>query len=152
VREILASTWHADRKSFTVNEAEKLTGKLGHLAEGARWVHHLMTQMYASIAKALAANKTTLTELSREFKDIIQSLSTGSFVCTPSKQMKHISFALKQAARLVHQSKIKYFISKNMQMEIEFFCDKLHPHSNILLGDAHRPYHTSYAIGYFLRG
>ena len=59
VRELLASTWHADRKSFTVNKAKKLTGKLGHLAEGAPWVHHLMTQMYASIAKALAANKSS---------------------------------------------------------------------------------------------
>ena len=64
VRELLATTWHINRKSFTVNEADKLTGKLGHLAEGAPWVHHLMTQMYASIAKALAANKTTLMESS----------------------------------------------------------------------------------------
>ena len=94
-------------------------------------MHHLMTQLYVSIAKALAANKTIPTESSREFKDIIQFLSSGSFACTPSKQMKHISFALKRAARLVHQSKIKYFISKNMRMEIEFFRDKLHPNSNI---------------------
>jgi hypothetical protein len=102
------------------------------LAEGAPWVHHLLMQMYASIAKALAANKTILMESSPEFKDIIQSLSTGSFACLSNSQMKHISFALKRAGRLVHHSKIKYFISKNMRLEIEFFRDKLNPRSDIL--------------------
>ncbi len=44
VRELLDTTWHVGRKSFTVNEAQKLTVKLRHLAEGAPWLHHLMTQ------------------------------------------------------------------------------------------------------------
>ena len=62
VREILDTTWHVGCKSFTVNKAQKHTGKLGHLAKGAPWLHHLMTQMYASIAKALAFNKAILRE------------------------------------------------------------------------------------------
>ena len=60
VQELLDTTWHVGRKSFTVNKAQKHTGKLGHLAEGAPWLHHLMTQMDASIAKALASNKAVL--------------------------------------------------------------------------------------------
>jgi hypothetical protein len=131
VRELLDTTWHVGRKSFTVNEAQKLTGKLGHLAEGAPWLHHLMSQMYASIAKALASNKAILLESSHEFKNIIQSLSTGSFACSPKDQTRHISFALKRAARLVHHSKNKYFITKNMRLEIEFLRDKLLPNSDI---------------------
>jgi len=98
VRELLDTTWHVSRKSFTVNESQKLTGKLGHLAEGAPWLHHLMTQMYASIAKALASNKAILLESSHKFKNIIQSLSTGSFACLPKDQTRHISFSLKRAA------------------------------------------------------
>ena len=92
----------------------------------------LVDAIFASIAKALASNKTVLMELSREFKDIIQSLTTGSFVCSPNSQMKHISFALKRAARLVHHSKTKHFITKSMHLEIEFFRDKLNPRSDIL--------------------
>jgi hypothetical protein len=89
-----------------------------------------MTQMYASIAKALASNKAILLESSHEFKNIIQSLSTGSFACLPKDQM-HLSFALKKAARLVHHSKNKYFITNNMRLEIKFLRDKLLPQSDI---------------------
>ena len=42
-----------------------------------------MTQMYASIAKALTSNKAIFLKSSHEFKNIIQSLSTGSFACSP---------------------------------------------------------------------
>ncbi len=70
VRELLDTTWHVGRKSFTVNKAQKLTGRLGHLAEGAPWSHCLMTQMYASIAKALASSKAILLDSLHEFKNI----------------------------------------------------------------------------------
>jgi hypothetical protein len=90
-----------------------------------------MTQMYATIAKALASNKAILLDSSHEFKNIIQSLSTGSFACSHKDQSRHISFALKRAARLVHHSKSKYFITKNMRLEIEFLRDKLLPQSDI---------------------
>ncbi len=43
VGELLETTWHVGRKSFTVNESQKLSGKLGHLTEGPPWFHHLMT-------------------------------------------------------------------------------------------------------------
>ena len=131
VQELLGTTWHVGCKSFTVNEAQNFIGKLGHSAEGAPWLHHLMTQMYVTIAKALASNKAILLDSSHEFKNIIQSLSTGSFACSHKDQSRHISFALKRAARLVHHSKSKYFITKNMRLEIEFLRDKLLPQSDI---------------------
>jgi hypothetical protein len=74
VLNIINTTWHQNRKSFTVQEAQQLTGKLGHIREGAHWVFHLLTHLFASIAYALAENKKNLFELSREFKDIIQSI------------------------------------------------------------------------------
>jgi len=90
-----------------------------------------MTQMYASIAKALASNKAILLESSHKFKNIIQSLRTGSFACSPKDQTRHISFSLKRASRLVHHSKNKYFITNNMHLEIKFLRDKLLPQSDI---------------------
>ena len=35
VLELLNNTWHVGQKQFIVLEAQKLTGKLGHLAEGS---------------------------------------------------------------------------------------------------------------------
>ena len=131
LRELIDTTWHVNRRSFTVQEAQKLTGKLGHLAEGATWVFHLLTHLYSSIAKALAGNKLLLSEPFREFQDILESLRTGSFPCSEKDQAWHISIALKRSARMVHHSKQKYIISKDMRREIEFFREKLQPNSGI---------------------
>jgi hypothetical protein len=54
VHKIINATWHTNRRTFVVSEAQQLTGKLGHLAEDAPWVHHLLTHLYASIAYALS--------------------------------------------------------------------------------------------------
>ena len=48
-----------------------LTGKLGHLAEGAMWVFLLLTHLYASIALELAGNRQLLTESSGELCSIV---------------------------------------------------------------------------------
>jgi hypothetical protein len=132
VRDIINATWHTDRRTFVVSEAQQLTGKLGHLAEGVPWVHHLLSHMYASIAYALAENKRLLTESSQEFRDIIKSIKSGSFHCSATDQNRHISFALKKAARMVHHAGYKFVINETMRQEIEFFRDKLQPASTIL--------------------
>jgi len=129
---IINATWHKNRRTFIVSKAQTLTGKLGHLAEGAPWVHRLMTHLYASIAYALAKNKRFLTESSQEFCDVVKSLCTGSFLCLATDMTWHISFALKKAARMVHHSKYKFIISLSIRQEIEFFRDKLQPNSSIL--------------------
>ena len=133
-----------------MQEAQRLTGKLGHLAEGATWVFHLLTHLYASIAQALAGNKLLLLELSREFRDILESLRTSSFPCLVKDQAWHISFALKRSARLVHHSKLKYIISRDMRQEIEFFREKLQPDSGICweTPNAHIIQHTTSAMAY----
>ncbi len=67
ILELLNSTWNPNRCCFKVSEAQKLTGKLAHLAEGANWVFHLLSPLYSSIAYALSKNKRLLTKLSAEF-------------------------------------------------------------------------------------
>jgi hypothetical protein len=114
-----------------VKEAQELTGKLGHLAKGANWVFHLLTHLYASIAYALSENKRFLADSSPEFQTFIKSLRSGYFFCNVKDQIHHISFAIKQSAKLVHQSRCQYNITKSMRQEIEFFRKKLHPKSGI---------------------
>ncbi len=36
VLDLINTTWHSHRHCFTVGEVQRLTGKLGHLAEGAQ--------------------------------------------------------------------------------------------------------------------
>jgi hypothetical protein len=57
VLELLDSTWHLHRSRFKVPEAQKLTGKLARLAEGANWLFHLLSHLYSLIAYALSENK-----------------------------------------------------------------------------------------------
>ena len=42
---ITNTTWHVNHQSFTVQEAQQIVGKLGHLAKGATWVFHLLTHL-----------------------------------------------------------------------------------------------------------
>jgi hypothetical protein len=95
VRLLIDSTWHTHCQLFTVKEAQELTGKLGHLAEGANWVFHLRTHLYASIAYALSENKRFLEDHSPEFQTLIKSLQSGYFFCNFKDQIHHISFAIK---------------------------------------------------------
>ncbi len=67
VLDLINTTWHSQRHCFTVGEAQKLTGKLGHLVESAHWVFHLLMHLYVSIAYALTENKHLLADVSPDF-------------------------------------------------------------------------------------
>ncbi len=79
VLNLLNSTWHPNWGHFKVFKAQKLTGKLACLTEGANWVFHLLSHIYLSIAYALSENKRLLLESSCEFCAIIEVLKTGAF-------------------------------------------------------------------------
>jgi hypothetical protein len=127
---LIKSTWHTHHQQFTMKEAQELTGKLGHLAEGANWVFHLLTHLYASIACALLENNKFLADSSPEFQSLIKSLQSGYLFCNVKDQIYHISFAIKRSAKLVHQLRCQYNITKSMHQEIEFF-QKLLPNFGI---------------------
>jgi hypothetical protein len=80
ILDLLNSTWHPNQRCFKLSEAQKLTGKLARLAEGASWVFHLISHLYSSIAYALSENKRLLTESSAEFQDIALAIQTNAFV------------------------------------------------------------------------
>ena len=70
-----------------------MVGKLARLAEGANWVHHLLSHVYTSIAAALAKNVALLKDSSQEFKDIIHTIRTWAFTVASKDQSKHVAFA-----------------------------------------------------------
>jgi hypothetical protein len=118
---LLNNTWHCGRKQFMVSKAKKLTGKLGHLAQGATWIFHLLFHLYASITYAVSKNKRLFFESSRKFQDIVNSLKKGTYLGSNTNETRHISFAMKRAAKLVHHAKYRYNINKTMRQEIDFF-------------------------------
>ncbi len=131
VLDLINSMWHLHRHRFTVGEAQRLNGKLGHHAEGAQWVFHLLMHLYASIAYVLAKNKRLLADSSPEFQSICLSLRTENFPCTAKDQVKHVNHAMKRAAKMVHHAKFEFNINKTMRQEIDFFRKKLPPDSDI---------------------
>jgi hypothetical protein len=131
VLNLINTTWYLHCLCFTVGEAQRLTGKLGHLLEGAQWVFHLLTHLHASIAYALAENKRLLVDSSPESCSICLSLKMGNLPCLAQDQVKHINHAIKRVARQVHQSKFEFNINKTMRQEIDIFCEKILPESNI---------------------
>ncbi len=128
--DLLDSNWHPSRRRFKVSEAQKLTGKLARLAEGANWVFHLLSHLYSSIPYALAENKRLFMESSQEFRKIMLLIHTGAFFTSCKDLARHTSFAMKCAARLTHHSSYQYNINRTMCAEI-FFCNNLKPDSDI---------------------
>ena len=131
VLELLESTWHPHRRRFKVSEAQKLTGKLARLAEGANWVFHLLSHLSSSIAYALSENKRFLSETSQEFRDMIAVMKSNKAITICKDLARHTSFAMKRAAKMIHHAYNEYNINTTMRAEIEFFRDKLKPDSGI---------------------
>jgi hypothetical protein len=88
--------------------------------------------LYASIAHAFSENRRLLLESLREFQNIVLSLKKGTFLGTCKDKAKHVLFAMKCTAKLVHHAKHRCNINKAMCQEIEFFHEKSQPLSGIL--------------------
>jgi hypothetical protein len=129
-----------------------LTEKLGHLAQGATWIFHLLSHLYVSIAYALSKNKQLLLESSREFRDIVNSLKKGPYLGANTDEKRHISFAMKRAAKLVHHAKYRYNINRTMCQEIDFFRKKAPTFIRHHSGNTHCSLYTMNAHGYSLWG
>lgn len=120
--ELLNRSWHKSRKSFTINELEKLIGKCARLGEGAAWVYHLMTHMYRSSAFALRENKEFLGKHSKNFIEHLKKIKElrRKEQLETREDMAVINFSIKKAAQQIHRCKKEYFIPKTMRKEIEF--------------------------------
>ena len=95
------------QEKFTVSEASKLVGKLGRLREGAPWSKYMVSQLYSSIAFALAQNKETLKHSSSEFKRLVETIKCKNFSPRAEVNKNHenvIRHALKRAAKMIHHS------------------------------------------------
>ena len=89
---------HPHRKSFTVNDIELLTGKLGRLGEGAPWVYHLMSHIYSTVATSLLQNSAFLVASSKEFRDLMR-LSRSKTHDSLAEELNEINIAIRQVVQ-----------------------------------------------------
>jgi hypothetical protein len=118
---LLNNTWHCGQKQFMVTKAQKLTRKLGHLTQGTTWIFHLLSHLYASIPYALSKTKQLLLKSLREIQDIVNPLKNGTYLGANTNETRHISFAMKRAAKLIHHAINRYNINKTMRQETDCF-------------------------------
>ncbi len=72
VLDLMITTWHDKRESFTIKEVEELLGKLGRIAQAYQPLYHLMPQLYGLVAYALQENKHYMTSTSRQFCKMLE--------------------------------------------------------------------------------
>lgn len=96
--------------------------KLARLTEGAPWAHYLLSQLYTSIAFALAHHTFTLENASFEYKRLARTISCKNFSSAANINNEHqstVRFALKKAAKMIHDSPAEYNIIVPMREELE---------------------------------
>ena len=132
VLQLLNTTWRDGRCAFYLGQAQTLVGKFGRLGEEAYWVYHLMSHMYTSISRALAASKVFLLEASPDFNLLVGCICTNNYKASDNRlNSKVIHFAMKQAARQIHHCKNEFFINDKMKEETASFRHFLPPGSGI---------------------
>ena len=109
-----------------------MVGKLATLTKGAPWARYLLPQLYTSIAFALAQNKLTLEKSSSEFKRLAKTISSKNFSPSEKGNKEHqsiVRFALKKAAKMMHNSPAQYNTIVSMREELEISKNTLEPTS-----------------------
>ena len=115
VANLIKTTWNPSRLAFTVKEVEMLTGQLGHIANSAPWLKHLLSHLYSSIAYALKSNQSYLICTNKHFRAQLR-IAKGQ---SPVLDEMHRSFAQSEMARKVHNLKKKYIIPPTMKEELQ---------------------------------
>ena len=122
--DLIDISWPKSRVMFTAKCASKLLGKLARLSEGANWVFHLMSHIYASVGFALQENRKFLAQSSHRFQNLAHKIQMRDFKHSDNPA-KELHFALKEAARMVHKAPLRYRINKTMKDELDFIRQAL---------------------------
>ena len=108
----LLSSFHKNRKSFTVQEMSTLVGHLSHIATTSRWLTHLLSHLYISIASSLQVNKAHEISTNKAFRDAIKALDT------PDTPAHHLSFHQGNIHRTIHKSPKLHFLNTTAKEEL----------------------------------
>jgi hypothetical protein len=116
---LLNTEWPESKYHFHAKEALRMVGKLARLGVTTPFVYYLLSQIYTSITYALAKNKEFFNRSSEKFRLLAVKIFRRSYTMR-DRPGKEARFALKEAARMVYNSTMKYAVNKTMREEIEF--------------------------------
>ncbi len=111
----LLDAFHAGRKSFCLKEMSVLVGHLNHLATTSRWMTHLMSHLYTSLAHALADNKAFELQTNKNFRDAVKRAAQKEY-----QTEAHRTFDEAFIHRTIHQSKKPYHLNTTAKEELGF--------------------------------
>jgi hypothetical protein len=127
----LLNLWDQSQRFFKVGNMQKLVGKLARLGEGALWIYKLMSHLYTSLAFALKSNAELLKKSSREFREIVEQITTKTFSGKQSDYQRHVNFAMKKVAKMVNKHYHLYLVNTTMQDKLILISHALSPDSKI---------------------
>ena len=122
VRLLIRSHCHIYRKRFTVNEADVLCGKVGHMAKVVTAIYHLLTHMLTAIAAALNKNKKYLALTSKTFREAMKEAAKP---VESYNDLKQVSFARGKVAKDQHRYKLQHNILPTLREELTLLHDIL---------------------------
>jgi hypothetical protein len=131
IRQLLDNEWPIGFNSFGLQKIVTLAGKLARLGEGAPWVYHLMTHIYASIAHALRMNEKFLLSEDAPYKLLIRSIRDLRVLPRVQQDIQHMNFFIKKAAKRKFKSTMKFSANFSLREEIDLLRAWLSPLSGI---------------------
>ena len=117
----LLKPFHSERKFFTVNEMEKLTGKITFIASTAPWVKFLLSQVYISIAAAVGDNEAYLARSNKEFRQLLKDAKAAAY----TGNTRESTFALSETSKQVHSCDKTHWINKTLREELHLIIKAL---------------------------
>lgn len=105
--------FHSGRRAFTVKEMSTVVGLLGHIATTSKWLNHLLSHLYTSIASALKVNRAYEIQTSKAFRDAMKALDNDEFVA-PNERSYHQGVL----HRLVHKSRKIHYLNSTAKEEL----------------------------------
>ena len=105
-------------------------GKEGPSQQRSKLGFHLMSHVYASVGFALQENKKFLEHSSHRFQALAHKIQMRDFKHSDNPA-NELHFALKEAARMVHKTLLRYRINKTVKDELEFIHQALAFESDI---------------------
>ena len=85
----LIDAFHEGRKSFQLRDMSVLAGHLSHIATTSRWLTHLLSHLYTSLAHALANNKAYKLHTNKSFREAVERAAKAELrVIITARSMK----------------------------------------------------------------
>jgi hypothetical protein len=117
----LIDAFHEGRKSFQLRDMSVLVGHLNHIATTSRWLTHLLSHLYTSLAHALADNKAYELHTNKSFREAVERAAKAEF-----ESDNHRTFNEGFIHRTIHRSKKSYFLNSTAKAELGFIRAALH--------------------------